>query len=137
MARKYYIDTFGCQMNVHDSERLAGLLDQAGYEPATTPNEADLVVINTCGFIQSAVDESLEAISEALDENGRVLVTGCLGSRAEELRNRFPALIAVTGPDSREAVMEVIHNHLPPPHDPFYTVLPPGGIKLTPAIMLT
>ena len=124
--------SLGCPKALVDSERILSQLRAEDYAICDSYQDADLVVINTCGFIQSAVDESLEAISEALDENGRVLVTGCLGSRAEELHQRFPALIAVTGPDSREAVMEAIHEHLPPIRHPFYSVLPPGGIKLTP-----
>ena len=124
--------SLGCPKALVDSERILSQLRAEGYAICDNYAGADLVVINTCGFIQNAVDESLEAIAEALDENGRVLVTGCLGSRAEELRRRFPTLAAVTGPNSREAVMEAIHDQLPPPRDPFYTVLPPGGIKLTP-----
>src|SRR5581483_10814036 len=93
---------------------------------------ADLVVVNTCGFIDAAVEESLDAIGEALDENGRVIVTGCLGARADAVRKAHPSVLAVTGPHATEAVMAAIHAHLPQPHDPLTSLIPPQGIKLTP-----
>ncbi len=97
-----------------------------------TYQDADLVVVNTCGFIDAAVEESLDAIGEALRENGKVLVTGCLGARENVVMDAHPQVLAVTGPHAAEAVMEHVHAHLPKPHDPFADLVPPGGLKLTP-----
>ena len=124
--------SLGCPKATVDSERILTQLKAEGYVVSDSYADADLVIVNTCGFIESAVVESLEAITEALAENGRVIVTGCLGTRAKELQEQFPQLIAVTGPQDRPAVMAAVHAQAPPAHAPFYQLLPPGGIKLTP-----
>lgn len=125
--------SLGCPKATVDSELLLTRLRAEGYGTAPTYAEADLVVVNTCGFIDAAIEESLEAIAEALSENGRVIVTGCLGARAEVIRERHPEVLAVTGPQSFEAVMAAVHASLPAPHEPFVSLLPPQGIKLTPS----
>jgi ribosomal protein S12 methylthiotransferase len=124
--------SLGCPKNLVDSERILTQLRAEGYRVAGDYQGADLVVVNTCGFIDAAVTESLDAIGEALDANGRVIVTGCLGAREDEIRLAHPAVLAITGPHDYEAVMDAVHAHLPPPHDPFTSLLPPQGIKLTP-----
>ncbi len=124
--------SLGCPKATVDSELIITRLRAEGYELSPDHENADLVVINTCGFIDSAVEESLDSIDEALHRNGRVIVTGCLGARAEELRERFPELLAVTGPQATDAVMEAVHRELPPQHDPFMDLVPPQGVKLTP-----
>jgi len=124
--------SLGCPKALVDSERILTRLRAEGYEISPSYDEADLVVVNTCGFIDEAVAESLEAIGEALDENGRVIVTGCLGERAEKIRARFPRVLEVTGAHDYEGVMAAVHKHLPPAHDPFTSLVPPEGIKLTP-----
>jgi ribosomal protein S12 methylthiotransferase len=116
-----------------DSERILTQLRTAGYDLVGGYEEADLVVVNTCGFIDAAVEESLDAIGEALAENGRVVVTGCLGKDAERIRAAHPDVLAVTGPQAYEDVMAAVHEHLPEPaHDPFTSLVPPQGIRLTP-----
>ncbi|WJW75697.1 30S ribosomal protein S12 methylthiotransferase RimO [Thiohalobacter sp. IOR34] len=124
--------SLGCPKALVDSERILTRLRAEGYAIVSDYAGADLVVVNTCGFIDSAVAESLEAIGEAVAENGRVIVTGCLGERADEILAAHPQVLAVTGAHAYEAVMEAVHRHLPPPEDPFTSLLPPGGIKLTP-----
>lgn len=124
--------SLGCPKATVDSERILTRLRAEGYAIGATYQDADLVVVNTCGFIDAAVEESLDAIGEALAENGRVIVTGCLGARGDTVLDAHPQVLAVTGPDSLEQVMEAVHAHLPPQHDPFTDLLPPGGIKLTP-----
>ncbi len=124
--------SLGCPKALVDSERILTRLRAEGYEISPSYDQADLVVVNTCGFIEEAVAESLEAIGEALDENGRVIVTGCLGERAEKIRARFPQVLEVTGAHDYEGVMVAVHRHLPPAHDPFTSLVPPEGIKLTP-----
>jgi ribosomal protein S12 methylthiotransferase len=124
--------SLGCPKALVDSERILTRLKAEGYGVVPSYAEADLVVVNTCGFIDAAVEESLDAIGEALAENGRVIVTGCLGNRAEEIRDAYPDVLAVTGPHAYEAVMDAVHTHLPAPHDPFFSLVPPQGIKLTP-----
>jgi len=124
--------SLGCPKNLVDSERILTQLRSEGYEISPDYAGADLVIINTCGFIDDAVEESLETIGEALEENGRVIVTGCLGVREDEIRETHPAVLAVTGPHAYEEVMEHVHEHLPAPHDPFLSLLPPSGVKLTP-----
>jgi len=104
-----------------------------GYLIAPAYRDADLVVVNTCGFIDSAVDESLDAIGEALAENGKVIVTGCLGAKGDVVRKTHPAVLAVTGPHATDEVMRAVHAHLPQPHDPYTSLIPPHGVKLTPA----
>ena len=124
--------SLGCPKNLVDSERILSTLRAEGYRISPTYQDADLVVVNTCGFIDSAVEESLDAIGEAIAKNGRVIVTGCLGSREAEIRLQHPRVLAVTGAHAYEAVMDAVHAHLPPPTLPFDDLLPPGGIKLTP-----
>ncbi len=124
--------SLGCPKNLVDSERILTQLRAEGYEIVPRYEAADLVIVNTCGFIDAAVDESLAAIGEALAANGKVLVTGCLGARAEEIRERHPQVLGITGAHAYEAVMEQVHAHLPAPHDPFLDLLPPQGVKLTP-----
>ena len=124
--------SLGCPKNLVDSERILTQLRAEGYEISPDYAGADLVIVNTCGFIDDAVEESLETIGEALEENGRVIVTGCLGVREDEIRKTHPAVLAVTGPHAYEEVMVHVHEHLPAPHDPFLSLLPPSGVKLTP-----
>jgi ribosomal protein S12 methylthiotransferase len=124
--------SLGCPKALVDSERILTQLRAEGYEIVGRYAEADLVVVNTCGFIEAAVEESLAAIAEALAENGRVIVTGCLGARAERVRAAYPQVLAVTGPHAYEAVMAAVHEALPRPHDPYTDLVPPAGIKLTP-----
>jgi len=124
--------SLGCPKATVDSERILTQLRAEGYELAPGYDGADLVVINTCGFIDAAVDESLDAIGEAVSEHGRVIVTGCLGARTNLVQDAHPDVLAVTGPHAYAEVMEAVHAHLPPPGDPFTSLLPPQGIKLTP-----
>lgn len=124
--------SLGCPKALVDSERILTRLRAEGYGIVPSYTDADLVVVNTCGFIDSAVEESLDAIGEAIAENGRVIVTGCLGARADEVLAAHPQVLSVSGPQAYEQVMGAVHEHLPPPADPFTALLPPGGIKLTP-----
>ena len=127
--------SLGCPKALVDSERILTQLRMDGYQLVPTYVDADVVVVNTCGFIDSAKQESLDAIGEALKENGRVIVTGCMGARAEEILAAHPQVLAVTGPHAYEAVVGAVHQHLPPPprsHDPFLDLVPAQGIKLTP-----
>ncbi len=124
--------SLGCPKNLVDSERILTQLRAEGYDIAYSYEGADLVVVNTCGFIDAAVEESLETIGEALSENGRVIVTGCLGVKEDEVRSVHPGVLAVTGPHAYEEVMEAVHAHLPAPHDPYTSLVPPQGVKLTP-----
>ncbi len=124
--------SLGCPKATVDSERILTSLRAEGYGLSADYQGADLVVVNTCGFIDAAVDESLAAIGEALDDNGRVIVTGCLGARAELIRDAHPNVLAVTGAHAYAEVMHAVHSHLPPPDHPFTSLLPPQGVKLTP-----
>jgi len=124
--------SLGCPKALVDSERILTKLRSEGYEIAPNYDDADLVVVNTCGFIDSAVEESLEAIGEALRENGKVIVTGCLGAREEEIRSRHPGVLKVTGAHAYEEVVSAVHDYLPQQHNPFVDLVPPEGIKLTP-----
>jgi ribosomal protein S12 methylthiotransferase len=124
--------SLGCPKALVDSERIITELKLRGYEIAPGYAKADLVVVNTCGFIDSAIDESLSAIGEALDQNGRVVVTGCLGVNPERILERHPKVLAITGPHATEAVLAAVNQHLPQPHDPYLDLLPPQGIRLTP-----
>jgi ribosomal protein S12 methylthiotransferase len=124
--------SLGCPKNLVDSERILSRLRAEGYGISASYQEADLIIVNTCGFINSAVEESLEAISEAFQENGRVIVTGCLGKDEAKIREACPQVLAVTGAHAYEAVMEAVHEHLPAPHDPFTSLVPPQGVRLTP-----
>ncbi len=124
--------SLGCPKALVDSEQILTRLRAEGYGVAPTYQAADLVVVNTCGFIDAAVAESLDAIGEALAGNGRVIVTGCLGAKGNVVRDLHPSVLAVTGPHACEEVLTAIHTHLPRPHDPFLDLVPPQGIKLTP-----
>ena len=126
--------SLGCPKALVDSEQIVTQLRAEGYTIAPTYAGADLVVVNTCGFIDAAVAESLDAIGEALAENGRVIVTGCLGAKdgGTFVRDAHPKVLAVTGPHAAPEVMAAVHRHLPQPHDPFADLVPPQGIKLTP-----
>ena len=124
--------SLGCPKALVDSERILTQLRAEGYEVAPSYEAADVVVVNTCGFIDAAVDESLDAIGEALEHNGRVIVTGCLGARPERILARHPRVLKVTGPQAYEEVVSAVHEHLPPRHDPFFDLLPPQGVRLTP-----
>ena len=124
--------SLGCPKALVDSERILTQLRAEGYTISGSYDEADLVVVNTCGFIDSAVAESLEAIGEALDENGKVIVTGCLGANADKVLDAYPDVLADTGPHAYEAVMQSVHTHLPPLHDPYTSLVPPQGVRLTP-----
>ena len=126
--------SLGCPKALVDSERILTQLRTDGYDVVPDYNTADLVVVNTCGFIDSAVAESMDAIGEALDENGRVIVTGCLGVKAEDIKAKYPKVLAVTGPQAYEEVVGAVHSHLPnnQEHNPFVDLVPPQGIKLTP-----
>jgi ribosomal protein S12 methylthiotransferase len=133
-APKIGFVSLGCPKALVDSEQILTQLRAEGYETSSTYEDADLVVVNTCGFIDSAVEESLDAIGEALAENGKVIVTGCLGAKegGEVIRQAHPQVLAVTGPQALPEVMAAVHMHLPQPHDPFTSLVPPQGIRLTP-----
>ncbi len=124
--------SLGCPKATVDSEQVITQLRAEGYAIEPDFEAADMVIVNTCGFIDSAVEESLDTIGEAMQRNGQVIVTGCLGARAEVIRERFPSLLAVTGPQAREEVMQAVHQHLPAPHDPFLDLVPKQGVRLTP-----
>lgn len=124
--------SLGCPKALVDSERILTRLRAEGYEVAKTYKAADLVVVNTCGFIDSAVDESLDAIGEALAENGKVIVTGCLGAQPQKILDRHPQVLKITGPQRYEETMQAVHEHLPPQHEPFQGLIPAQGIRLTP-----
>jgi ribosomal protein S12 methylthiotransferase len=124
--------SLGCPKALVDSERILTRLRSEGYEVAPTYEAADLVVVNTCGFIDAAIEESLDAIGQALAENGRVVVTGCLGARPEQILARHPGVLRVTGPHAYEEVVAAVHEHLPPKHDPYLDLVPAQGIRLTP-----
>jgi len=137
VAGKIGFVSLGCPKALVDSELILTQLSAEGYETAKDYSGADLVVVNTCGFIDSAVEESLSAIGEALAENGKVIVTGCLGARknadgSDLIQSIHPKVLAVTGPHATAEVMQAIHLHLPKPHDPFTDLVPPIGVKLTP-----
>ena len=124
--------SLGCPKALVDSERILTRLRAEGYEVAKTYKSADLVVVNTCGFIDSAVDESLDAIGEALAENGKVIVTGCLGAQPQRILDRHPQVLKITGPQRYEETMQAVHEHLPPLHEPYLDLIPAQGIRLTP-----
>jgi ribosomal protein S12 methylthiotransferase len=124
--------SLGCPKASSDSERILTQLRAEGYAISPTYRESDLVIVNTCGFIDAAVEESLQAIGEALQENGKVIVTGCLGARADVVRRAHPSVLAVTGPHALEEVMSAVHAQAPRPHDPYTDLVPPQGIRLTP-----
>ena len=124
--------SLGCPKALVDSERILTRLRAEGYEVAASYRAADLVVVNTCGFIDAAVDESLDAIGEALAQNGKVIVTGCLGAQPQKILDRHPQVLKITGPQRYEEVMASVHEHLPPQHEPFVDLVPAQGVKLTP-----
>lgn len=124
--------SLGCPKALVDSERILTQLKVEGYDIVQSYDDADVVVVNTCGFIDAAVEESLDAIGEALAENGKVIVTGCLGKRAELIRETHPDVLAISGPQDYASVMNAVHAALPPKHDPFLDLVPAAGIKLTP-----
>jgi ribosomal protein S12 methylthiotransferase len=124
--------SLGCPKALVDSERIITRLRAEGYALAREHKGADLVIVNTCGFLDSAQAESLEAIGEALAENGKVIVTGCMGAEPEKITGQFPGVLAVTGPQQYESVVAAVHRAVPPAHDPFLDLVPPEGIKLTP-----
>lgn len=125
--------SLGCPKNLVDSERILTQMRAEGYRIVPDYQSADLVVVNTCGFIDAAVEESLLAIGEAMDANGRVIVTGCLGAREADIRASYPKVLAVTGAHAYREVMEAVHEHLPAPHDPYTNLIPAQGVKLTPS----
>ena len=131
-APKISFVSLGCPKALVDSERILTQLRAEGYEITRNHDGADVVVVNTCGFLDSAKAESLGAIGEALAENGRVIVTGCMGAKPEEIREVHPGVLAVTGPQQYESVVAAVHEAVPPAHDPFVDLVPPQGIKLTP-----
>ena len=137
MVAKVGFVSLGCPKALVDSELILTQLSAEGYETAKDYAGADLVIVNTCGFIDSAVEESLSAIGEALTENGKVIVTGCLGAKknadgSDLITSIHPKVLAVTGPHATAEVLQAVHTHLPKPHDPFMDLVPPAGIKLTP-----
>jgi ribosomal protein S12 methylthiotransferase len=124
--------SLGCPKALVDSERIITRLRAEGYELAREHAGSDLVIVNTCGFLDSAQAESLGAIGDALASNGRVIVTGCMGAEPEKITDKYPNVLAVTGPQQYESVMEAVHRAVPPRHDPFVDLVPPQGVKLTP-----
>ena len=131
-APKVGFVSLGCPKALVDSERILTQLKVEGYEIVPTYDEADVVVVNTCGFIDSAVDESLDAIGEAISQNGRVIVTGCLGKRPETIREAHPEVLAISGPQDYASVMNAVHEVVAPQHNPYIDLLPDYGLKLTP-----
>jgi ribosomal protein S12 methylthiotransferase len=131
-AKRVGFVSLGCPKALVDSEQILTRLRAEGYAISPSYQDADLVVVNTCGFIDAAVEESLEAIGEALAENGKVIVTGCLGAKGDIVKQTHPKVLAVTGPHALPEVMHAVHRHLPPAHDPYTSLIPPQGIKLTP-----
>jgi ribosomal protein S12 methylthiotransferase len=131
-APKVSFVSLGCPKALVDSERIVTRLRAEGYELARDHAGSDLVIVNTCGFLDSAKAESLGAIGKALKENGKVIVTGCMGAEPESISSAYPQVLAITGPQQYESVVEAVHKALPPRHDPFLDLVPPEGIKLTP-----
>jgi ribosomal protein S12 methylthiotransferase len=131
-APKVSFVSLGCPKALVDSERIITRLRAEGYELTRTHQGADLVIVNTCGFLDSAKAESLDAIGTALADNGKVVVTGCMGAEPEEITRRFPNVLAITGPQQYESVLDAVHRAAPPRHDPFLDLVPPEGVKLTP-----
>ena len=131
-APKVSFVSLGCPKALVDSERIVTRLRAEGYELARQHAGSDLVIVNTCGFLDSAKAESLQAIGSALKENGKVIVTGCMGAEPEQVSAQYPDVLAITGPQQYESVLEAVHHAVPPQHDPFLDLVPPQGIKLTP-----
>jgi len=124
--------SLGCPKALVDSEQILTQLRAEGYEVSPSYHGAELVVVNTCGFIDDAVQESLDAIGEAINENGKVIVTGCLGGKGNIVKENYPNVLAVSGAHALEEVMQAVHEQIPPLHDPYTSLIPPGGVKLTP-----
>ena len=124
--------SLGCPKALVDSERIITRLRAEGYELTKNHEGADAVIVNTCGFLDSAKAESLDAIGKALSENGKVIVTGCMGAEPEQIREAYPAVASITGPQAYESVMKAVHEAVPPKHDPFLDLVPEQGIRLTP-----
>ena len=131
-APKVSLVSLGCPKALVDSERIITRLRAEGYELSRDHRGADIVLVNTCGFLDSAQAESLAAIGQALKENGKVIVTGCMGAEPEKITASYPGVLAVTGPQQYESVVAAVHRAVAPRHDPFLDLLPPEGIKLTP-----
>jgi len=131
-AHKVGFVSLGCPKALVDSERILTQLKVEGYEIVPSYEDADVVVVNTCGFIDSAIEESLDAIGEAIAQNGRVIVTGCLGKRPETIREAHPEVLAISGPQDYASVMNAVHELLPPEHNPYIDLMPDYGLKLTP-----
>jgi ribosomal protein S12 methylthiotransferase len=131
-APKVGFVSLGCAKALVDSERILTQLRAEGYDFSADYKGADVVIVNTCGFLDSARDESLSAIGDALKENGKVIVTGCLGARPEVIREKYPNVLSITGPQQYESVISAVHQALPPRHDPYIDLVPPQGVKLTP-----
>jgi ribosomal protein S12 methylthiotransferase len=131
-APKISFVSLGCPKALVDSERIITRLRAEGYELSRQHQGSDLVIVNTCGFLDSAKAESLGAIGQALNENGKVIVTGCMGAEPESISEKFPEVLAITGPQQYESVLDAVHRAAPPLHNPFLDLLPPEGIKLTP-----
>ena len=132
VAPKISFVSLGCPKALVDSERIITSLRSEGYELSRTHAGADLVIVNTCGFLDSAKAESLAAIGSAMAENGKVIVTGCMGAEPEQIREAFPNLLAITGPQAYESVVAAVHQAAPPKHDPFLDLVPEQGVRLTP-----
>src|SRR5687768_10845718 len=124
--------SLGCAKALVDSERILTQLRAEGYDFSPDYDGADVVIVNTCGFLDSARDESLSAIGEAMAENGKVIVTGCMGATPELIRDKFPNVLSITGPAQYESVVEAVHKAVPPKHEPYIDLVPSQGIKLTP-----
>src|SRR5215213_584107 len=131
-APKVSFVSLGCPKALVDSERIITQLRAQGYELTKKHDGADVVIVNTCGFLDSAKAESLDAIGLAMAENGKVIVTGCMGAEPEQIRDRFPNVLAITGPQQYETVVSAVHEAAPPAHDPFLDLVPAQGVKLTP-----
>ncbi|HEV2604120.1 MAG TPA: 30S ribosomal protein S12 methylthiotransferase RimO [Microvirga sp.] len=131
-APKVSFVSLGCPKALVDSERIITQLRAQGYELTKKHDGADVVIVNTCGFLDSAKAESLDAIGQAMAENGKVIVTGCMGAEPEQIRDRFPNILAVTGPQAYESVVSAVHEAAPPAHNPFIDLVPDHGVKLTP-----
>src|SRR3712207_7870603 len=131
-APKVSFVSLGCPKALVDSERIITQLRAQGYELTKKHDGADVVIVNTCGFLDSAKAESLDAIGQAMAENGKVIVTGCMGAEPEQIRDKFPNILAITGPQAYESVVSAVHEAAPPAHDPFIDLVPDPGVKLTP-----
>src|ERR1700758_501358 len=131
-APKVSFVSLGCPKALVDSERIITRLRAEGYELARKHDGADIVIVNTCGFLDSAKQESLSAIGEAMAENGKVIVTGCMGAEPEQIEEAYPGVLSITGPQQYESVLDAVHRALPPAHNPHLDLVPPQGIKLTP-----